>query len=59
MAGMVGDRTRPVAERKAALKGVRELQQKYKEINKASQGAPSTAPAPRTIRFDAQGNRLP
>lgn len=33
MAGMVGDRTRPVKERLAALRKVKELQQKYKEFN--------------------------
>lgn len=33
MAAKVGDRTIPVAERQSALKGVRNLQQKYRSIN--------------------------
>jgi hypothetical protein len=68
MAGKVGDRTVPVAERKAALKVVQGLQAKYKNQNQEVVGgaeptSPAAAPpaptAPKRIRFDAQGNRLP
>ncbi len=60
MAGMVGDRTRPVAERMAALKTVRELQQKYKQFNQDQMGsAPSQAAPQKRLRFDAQGNVIP
>lgn len=58
MAGKIGDRTTPVPERMAALQEVRRLQEKYKASAERRLGA-SPAPAPRTIRFDAQGNRLP
>lgn len=61
MAGMVGDRTKPVAERMAALRTVRELQQKYKALNQDGQSPSASAPAagPRkVIRFDANGNRI-
>ncbi len=33
MAGMIGDRTRPVSERKKALEAVMKLQEKYKSLN--------------------------
>lgn len=43
MAGNVGDRTLPVAARKAALRTVIEIQDKYAALNG---GAPAPAPAP-------------
>jgi hypothetical protein len=43
MAGKVGDRTVPIPERKAALKEVMRLQEKYKELN---QDSPNTAAMP-------------
>lgn len=43
MAGNVGDRTLPVAARKAALQTVVELQQKYAETNAAASGSPPAA----------------
>lgn len=60
MAGRVGDRTIPVAERKAALKTLLALQQKYADLNR-DDSAPASAPAQsgRVVRFDAQGKRLP
>ena len=63
MAGKIGDRTTPVPERLAALKEVRRLQEKYKASAEQRLGvqpsAPAATSAPRTIRYDAQGNRLP
>jgi hypothetical protein len=57
MAGKIGDRTVPVEERMAALQGVRQLQEKYKESADARSGRPPTTPPPNSrIRFDAQGN---
>jgi hypothetical protein len=55
MAGKVGDRTIPVPERLAALKGVRQLQEKYKQLNQES-AMPSTK---KRMTFDAQGNLIP
>lgn len=45
MAGKVGDRNLPVAERLAALDTVEILQKKYADINPARQPIPGTAPA--------------
>jgi hypothetical protein len=50
MAGKIGDRTVPVAEREAALKEVKRLQQKYKEINQEPVAQPSAAPAQGRVR---------
>lgn len=49
MAGRVGDRTLPIEARKAALKTVIELQNKYAELNGGAPSAPSPAPAPRGL----------
>ena len=58
MAGKIGDRTVPVAERMAAVKEVRRLQQKYRDVGVERAGQQSqTEPRPR-IRFDAQGNPI-
>lgn len=46
MAGRIGDRTLPVEARKAALKTVIELQNKYAALNGGAPAAPSPAPAP-------------
>jgi len=46
MAGRVGDRTLPVEARKAALKTVIELQEKYAALNGAGSAAPSPTPTP-------------
>jgi len=46
MAGRVGDRTLPVEARRAALKTVIELQDKYAALNGAAPAASSPAPAP-------------
>lgn len=43
MAGMVGNRTVPVAERKAALKEVIKLQEKYKSLNGGGSAPKATA----------------
>lgn len=45
MAGKIGDRTVPVAERKAALAEVRRLQQKYKASAEQRIGGQSNAPS--------------
>lgn len=64
MAGMVGDDTRPVAERLAALDEIKKLQTKYKEFNQEKIGKGATGnfgeqkAAPKRIRFDAQGNMI-
>jgi hypothetical protein len=62
MAGKVGDRTVPVAERNAALQTLKVLQEKYRELNQQKLGGAPAAPAaeqPRKrIRFDAQGNEI-
>lgn len=48
MAGKIGDRTVPVAERKAALQTVVTLQEKYKHLNQSGQSVESTGNA--TVR---------
>lgn len=59
MAGMVGDRNRPIAERMAALKTVRELQQKYKEFNQEPAPSATSGTGNKRIKYDAQGNPIP
>jgi len=46
MAGKVGDRTVPVAERNAALQTLKGLQEKYRELNQQKLSGASPAPAP-------------
>lgn len=59
MAGLVGDKTKPVSQRMAALAEVRKLQEKYKQLNQEVVAGPSTEKsAPKRIRFDAQGNEI-
>ena len=48
MAGNVGDRTLPVAARKAALRTVIEIQDKYASLNG---GAPASAPTPAATKI--------
>lgn len=48
MAGMIGDRTRPVSERKEALKAVIKLQEKYKSLNQETK-TPSSYVEVRTL----------
>lgn len=57
MAGKVGDRTVPVAERLSALEELRKLQIKYKSMNQNAPAAGAEQPKKR-IRFDAQGNEI-
>jgi len=52
MAGKVGDRTVPVAERKAALNKLIELQEKYKAINAGAPANAAPAPKGRKIEVD-------
>lgn len=56
MAGKIGDRTIPVAERQAALKTVVALQEKYKDLNSgASQDAGTQKPV---RRYNPQTGRI-
>lgn len=50
MAGKIGDRTVPVAERQAALKEVKRLQEKYRSINLDNTAQPSAPAAPSGVR---------
>lgn len=61
MSGMVGDRTKPVSQRLAALSEIRKLQEKYRAFNEERAGpAPGAATQPKKrIRFDSQGNEIP
>jgi len=60
MAGLVGDKTKPVSQRMKALEEVRKLQQKYREFNQDMAGGQTAQPsAPKRMRFDAQGNMIP
>jgi len=59
MAGMIGDRTRPVAERKAALDEVIKLQEKYKSLNGAESTTSPKNETPIKIKGDADYNALP
>lgn len=52
MAGKIGDKTVPIAERLAAVKVVKDLQQKYKALNQDDGAAPS---APKRVKYNAQG----
>jgi hypothetical protein len=68
MAGKVGDRTVPVAERQAALKTIKGLQEKYKHLNQDALPAATPKPASNDrrasdkpggiLKFDAQGNPI-
>ena len=58
MAGKIGDKTIPIAERLAAVGIVKQLQQKYKSLNQ-DDGAPAAPSAPKRVKYDAQGNPLP
>ena len=58
MAGKIGDRTVPVAERLAAVKEVRRLQQKYRDVGIERAGQQAQPEARPRIRFDAQGNPI-
>lgn len=59
MAGMVGDRTRPVRQRLAALEEVRKLQEKYRALNEQTAApAPQGAQPRKRIRYDSQGNEV-
>jgi hypothetical protein len=46
MAAKVGDRSVPVAERKAALNALRSLQEKYKHLNQGGADTPAINPTP-------------
>lgn len=65
MAGVVGDETKPVATRQAALQTVKEIQQRYAgpQVNLGATGNPnsvmSNSGGGNRIRFDAQGNIIP
>jgi hypothetical protein len=59
MAGMIGDRTRPVEERKAALKEVMRLQEQYKSLNGAESANPPKDETVIKIKGDADYNALP
>jgi hypothetical protein len=64
MAGKIGDRTVPVAERLAAVQEIRRLQEKYRDVGLQRLGMQPTqteqpnAPKNR-LRYDAQGNLIP
>ena len=61
MAGMIGDRTRPVSERKKALEAVVKLQEKYKSLNQETKTPNTTLkniitlPDGRKLGINAQG----
>lgn len=59
MAGMVGDRTRPVSDRKAALKEVMRLQEQYKSLNGAESDKTTKDETVIKIKGDADYNALP
>lgn len=59
MAGMIGDRTRPVKERKAALDEVIKLQEKYKSLNGAESNKTTKDETVIKIKGDADYNALP
>ena len=59
MAGKIGDRTMPVAERAAALKEVRRLQEKYKasaEQRIAGQGSKSATKSGKFEIINVEGD---
>jgi hypothetical protein len=57
MAGKIGDRTVPIAERKAALKEVERLQRKYAEINGTPMPPPAAPPSAGGPFTDAEKER--
>lgn len=59
MSGLVGDRTKPISQRMAALQEIKKLQQKYRDLNQDGSGGAQPASAPKRIRYDAQGNLIP
>jgi hypothetical protein len=64
MAGKIGDRTVPVAERLAAVQEIRRLQEKYRDVGLQRLGMQPTqteqpAPPKNRLRYDAQGNLIP
>jgi hypothetical protein len=64
MAGKIGDRTVPVAERLAAVQEIRRLQEKYRDVGLQRLGMQPTqteqpAPPQNRLRYDAQGNLIP
>jgi hypothetical protein len=57
-AGQIGDPMVPTETRKAAVKMIRALQEKYKVPATSGGGSGGSAP-PRVLRFDAMGNPVP
>lgn len=57
MAGMVGDKTKPISQRMKALEEVKKLQAKYRDFNQeVIGGQPAEQKQTKRIRFDAEGN---
>lgn len=59
MAGQIGNPEVPAETKKAALRKILELNQKYIDRAVAVGGAPSSGPPAKRVRVDAQGNVVP
>jgi hypothetical protein len=59
MAGMVGDKTMPLSQRKAALDTLEKLQQKYAHLNGEQEGGQSPSSAPIRIKNNTDYDSLP
>lgn len=61
MAGQIGDPSIPPATKKAALKTIKQMQERYAGVQPESdfEAPPAQTKQPKRIKFDAQGNILP